>query len=148
MLKNIDPVLVPELLFGLAKMGHGDDVVIADRNYPAFAAGVPVVQLAGVDAVAAVAAICSVMPLDAFVEDPLVAMEPPGEGQSPPVTLAVEEAVRRAEGRAVKARWIPRLDFYRAARAAAMVVATSESRPYGCYILKKGVWPPISPDQR
>ncbi|MDR0591921.1 MAG: fucose isomerase [Bifidobacteriaceae bacterium] len=146
MLKHIDPILIPDLLYGLAKMGHGDTVVVADRNFPAFAAGAPVVALAGVDAVEAVAAICSVMPLDRFVDQPLAAMAPTGGGALSPATGAVEAVAERAEGRSVKARPVERFDFYRESRSAALVVATGESRPYGCYILQKGVWPPLSPE--
>ncbi|MDR0416850.1 MAG: hypothetical protein LBH76_05975 [Propionibacteriaceae bacterium] len=145
MLKGVDPILVPDLLFGLAKMGHGETVAVVDRNYPPYSAGVPVVHLAGVDAPAAVAAICSVMPLDTFVDEPLAAMAPVGEAVRPAVTDEVVAVAAQAEGRTVNVRWLERFAFYQEAASAALVVATGEARPYGCYLLTKGVWPSFSP---
>lgn len=145
MLKGIDPLLSPDLLHALARMGHGETVVVVDRNYPPYSAGIPVVHLTGVDAPTAVAAICSVFPLDTFVESPLAAMAPVGESTTPPVTTEVHAVAESADGRPVKLRWAERVAFYREARDAALVVATGESRPYGCYILTKGVWPSFTP---
>ncbi|MDR2378545.1 MAG: fucose isomerase [Bifidobacteriaceae bacterium] len=145
MLKGLDPALTPDLLYQLARMGHGDKVVVVDRNYPAYAAGRPVAHLAGIGAPAAVAAICSVMPLDTFVPSPLAAMEVVGDPARPAVTAEVVAAAEAAEGRAINVRWIERFAFYSEARGAAVIVATAEARPYGCYILTKGVWPSFTP---
>lgn len=145
MLKGIDPVLTPDLLYGLAKMGHGETVAVVDRNFPPFSAGIPVIHLAGVDAPSAVAAICSVMPLDTFVEAPLAAMAQVGDPTPPPVTADVRTAAETAEGRPIDLRWVERFAFYAEAKGAALMVATAEARPYACYLLTKGVWPQFAP---
>jgi L-fucose mutarotase len=145
MLKGIDPILIPDLIHALAKMGHGETVAVVDRNYPPHNAGAPVVHLAGVGAPAAVAAICSVMPLDTFVEAPLAAMEAVGEDERPAVSAEVVAAAEAAEGRALGVQWLERFAFYAAAKSASLVVATGEARPYGCYLLTKGVWPSFTP---
>ncbi|MDR1711784.1 MAG: fucose isomerase [Propionibacteriaceae bacterium] len=147
MLKGIDPVISPDLLYGLAKMGHGENVVVVDRNYPPFSAGIPVVHLPGVDAPTAVKAICSLMPLDTFIESPLAAMEPVGETELPAVTGEVQAVAEAADSRPLKVRWVERFAFYAEARNASLMVSTGEARPYGCYILTKGVWPSFTPPQ-
>ena len=70
MLKGIDPLLTPDLLRLLAQMGHGDVLAVVDRNYPAHAAGAPVVELAGADLVGALRAILAVLPVDTFIDPP------------------------------------------------------------------------------
>lgn len=69
MLKTLDPLLTPELLHALRAMGHGDEIVVVDANYPAESAGPSVVRLDGVSATQALDAILSVMPLDDFVPE-------------------------------------------------------------------------------
>jgi len=143
-LKGIDPLLGPELLAALARMGHGDEIAVVDRNYPAYSAGPPVIRADGVDTVRAVRGICSVLPLDTFVERPFAYMHD-GRDEPHPVTLDVLAVVRRAEGRDVGTEGLAREAFYRRARSAAVVLTTGESRPYGCFVLTKGVWPQLEP---
>ncbi|MDR2374109.1 MAG: fucose isomerase [Bifidobacteriaceae bacterium] len=145
MLKGIDPIITPDLLHALAKMGHGQTLAVVDRNYPPYSAGAPVVHLAGVDAPTAVAAICSLFPLDTFVESPLAAMEAVGEAERPPVTAEVVAAAEAADGRPLQIRWLERFAFYAEAESASLVISTGEARPYGCYLLTKGVWPSFVP---
>ncbi|MBM9463953.1 fucose isomerase [Aeromicrobium sp. YIM 150415] len=145
MLKGVDPLLGPELLYALARMGHGDELAVVDTNYPAYAAGAEVVRLDGVDSTEAIRAITSVMPLDQFLTSPLRYMiGTPGEDRRDVAQDAVE-TVAVAEGREVGAAPIHRLDFYEAARSVRLVVATGETRPYGCFLLTKGVWPDLHP---
>jgi L-fucose mutarotase len=148
MLKSIDPILNPDLLHALAAMGHGDDIVISDANFPADAVaasthvGVPL-RLDGVDAARAVRAILSLMPLDTFVDAPARRMEVVGRpDEMPDVQREVAREVEAAEGRPVSLAPIERHAFYAAAKTAYCVVATGERRFYGCFILKKGVIPP------
>lgn len=148
MLKSIDPILNPDLLHALAAMGHGDDIVICDTNFPADTVarqtelGRPL-RLDGVDAPRAVRAILSLMPLDTFVDAPARRMEVVGKpGEIPAVQHEVAREVEAAEGRAVPLTPIERYAFYEAAKNAYCVVATGERRFYGCFILKKGVIPP------
>lgn len=139
MLKNVDPLLVPRLLHALAAMGHGDEIAVVDRNYPAYAAGPEVVELAGVDTTAAVRAILTLLPLDTFVDSPVLYMEPVSGEPILPIHREIAALASEAERRDVSAHGLARHEFYERARSARAVVATSEDRPYGCFLLVKGV---------
>lgn len=139
MLKGIDPLLGPELLGLLARAGHGDVIALVDRNYPAYSAGIPVMRLDGQDTTAAARALFSLLPLDTFVDQPVRAMAP-GEGVEPPASHAeVIEVAQQAEGRAIALGTVERFDFYAQCRSAVAVVATTDDRPYSCFLLTKGV---------
>ncbi len=140
MLKNIDPLLNADLLHVLAAMGHGDDIALVDRNFPATANARRLIRLTGADVVAVGRAVLSVLPLDSFVDHPVRRMQIVGKpDEVPPVQQDFQKVVDAAEGRAWPMGSIERFAFYEAARQAFAVVATSESRPYGCFLLKKGV---------
>ena len=142
MLKGIDPLLNADLLYALAAMGHGDELVIADSNFPAtsVAEGSILIRLEGVDAPRAARAILSVFPLDSFVEAPLHRMEIVGDPDTvSPVQQEVHAVAREAEDGEVTMAGIERFAFYDRARTAFAVVQTGESRPYGCFVLTKGV---------
>ena len=140
MLKGIDPLLSGELLKILDEMGHGDQLLLVDRNYPAAASGKPVVRLGEVGVVRAARAILSVFPLDSFVERPLERME---VDDDPSIVTPNQEAVlqlaREEHGPELEFGIIPRLEFYQRAKQAFAVVHTLESQPYGCFLLQKGV---------
>jgi L-fucose mutarotase len=140
MLIGIDPLLSGELLKILDEMGHGDQLLVVDRNYPAAAAGKPVIRLGEVTAVRAITAILSVFPLDSFVELPLARMEVDNDPAI--VTDAQAEVLaiaRVATARALEFDVVPRLDFYDRAKSVYAVVHTLDATPYGCFILHKGV---------
>jgi L-fucose mutarotase len=140
MLKNIDPLLNADLLHVLAAMGHGDDIALVDRNFPATANARRLIRLTGADVVAVGRAVLSVFPLDSFVDHPVRRMQIVGKpDEVPPVQQDFQKVVDAAEGRAWPMGSIERFAFYETARQAFAVVATSESRPYGCFLLKKGV---------
>lgn len=143
MLKNIDPLLTPELLQVLGAMGHGDELVLCDANFPAASVarttvhGRPI-HLAGADAPTAAAAILSVLPLDDFVPAPVARMEVTADPQSVP---DVQREVQALVGEA-KIESIDRFAFYEQAKTAFAIVATGERRFWGCFIFKKGVIAP------
>ena len=140
MLKNIDPLLNADLLHVLAAMGHGDDLALVDRNFPATANARRLIRLTGADVVAVGRAILTVFPLDSFVDHPVMRMQMVGKpDEIPPVQQDFQKIVDAAEGRPWPMDSIERFAFYETARQAFAVVATSESRPYGCFLLKKGV---------
>ncbi|GAA0251709.1 RbsD/FucU family protein [Cryptosporangium japonicum] len=144
MLKGIDPLLNGDLLKILDEMGHGDQLLLADRNYPAFSAGRPVVRLGECGTLRALDAILSVFPLDAFVEHPLERMEVKDD---PALTTPLQDRVLAvaAAGHPADLEYgvVPRHDFYRRAQSAYAIVHTLESEPYSCFILHKGVvFPP------
>lgn len=140
MLKGIDPVLTPELLHVLAQMGHGDELVLVDRNFPAVSVGRRVVRLDGCDLPRAATAILSLFPVDTFVERPVAAM---AMVDTPDVVPEVQQdvfaLVDAAEGRSVGVERVERFAFYERAKQAFAVVTTTEDRPYGCVVLTKGV---------
>lgn len=140
MLKGIDPLLSGDLLKILDDMGHGDQLLLVDRNYPAAASGRPVIRLGEVSVLRAAQAILSVLPLDSFIEHPLERMEVEDDpAKTTPVQDAMLALASRVEGRDLAYGVIPRLDFYGRAKAVYAVVHTLDSVPYGCFVLHKGV---------
>lgn len=150
MLKGIDPVLNADVLHTLKLMGHGDDLIIADLNFPSDAIARQTVlgkllRLENVTAARAVRAILSLMPLDSFVEQPALRMEIVGKPNDvPPVQAEVQAEIDRAEGRSLPMGSIERFAFYEMAKKSYCVIQTGERRFYGCFVLKKGVLPPDS----
>ena len=145
MLKLIPPLISPELLLTLAEMGHGDDLVIADRNFPAESVAASTVtgrciRLSNVATTEAAREILKLYPLDSFVEAPLRRMGVVDDFSAVlEVHTAMQEVIDEAEGRPIRMETVERFAFYEAAAKAYAVVRTTEARPYGCFILKKGV---------
>jgi len=139
MLKGIDPAIGPDLLAILRGMGHGDEIVIADANFPAETMGRRVARADGVDAVRMVRAIAAIMPLDDFVPAAAFRMAVVDEPDTVPPITAEFAAALAAGGYAGPIEPIERFAFYARAREAFAVVATGEARLYGNLILKKGV---------
>ena len=140
MLKNLSPVLGPELLYTLRAMGHGDEIAIVDGNYPADNAGPErVIRADGHDAVRILDAILSVLPLDDFV--PTAAMRPqvPGKPDHLEQVMVDLAAIIAKHEPKVKLTGLEPAAFYERVRKAYAVVATSERRLYGNVILRKGV---------
>lgn len=148
MLKGIDPILNADVLHALRSMGHGDDLIIADMNFPSDSVSRQTVlgrllRLENVTAARAVKAVLSLMPLDSFVEHPALRMEIVGKpGEVPPVQAEVQAEIDAAEGRGLPMGSIERFAFYDLAKRAYAVIQTGERRFYGCFVLKKGVLPP------
>lgn len=140
MLIGIDPALSGDLLKVLDNMGHGDQLVIADRNYPIYAAGRPVIRMGPVGSLRTFQAILSVFPLDTYVPYPLERMEVENNPDlMTPVQEEVIEFVRAHYMPDLEYGVIPRLEFYERARSARAVIHTLEDQPYGCFIVTKGV---------
>lgn len=148
MLKGIDPLLNADVLQALRAMGHGDDVVLCDTNFPADSVARSTVlgrllRIDNVTAPRAARAVLSVMPLDSFVDAPALRMEVVGKpDELPPVQQEMQAEVDRAEGRSWPMGSIERFAFYERAKQAYAVIVTGERRFYGCFIFKKGVIPP------
>ena len=150
LLKNIDPIIPADLLYVLRNMGHGDKICVCDCNFPASEVATKTtsgrhIVLSGVDLPRALDAICSVLPLDNFVESPAAVMNPQEGASLPP---AGEEVIREsaevvAKHSGVALTPVERFAFYDQARESYAVVQTLERRPYGNVILQKGV---IGPD--
>ncbi len=146
MLRGIDPILSPELLAILRAMGHGDEIVVADANYPAESSARRLVRLDGIDAPRVVRALLEIMPLDSFVEDPALSMAVVGSDEVPPVVVQFQQAIDEVADNPARIRPLERFAFYERARGAFAIVQTGERRFYGNLILKKGVVPPGDAD--
>jgi L-fucose mutarotase len=145
MLKGISKHVSTELLTTLASMGHGDDLVVVDTNFPAqsvanLTASGKLIEMPGFDTKGALKVILDLYPLDSFVDDAFKCMQVVGK---PDEVLEIHKeaqaAVDAAEGKHWPRQSVERFAFYEAAKKAYAVVRTSEGRPYGCFILKKGV---------
>jgi L-fucose mutarotase len=121
-------------------MGHGDELVVADANFPAASLARRLVRLDGVDAPRALRAILSVLPLDTFTPAPAAVMAVVGQPEAvPPPVREFRALLAAAAGRPLEVPALERFAFYERARGAFAVVATGEPRPYGNVLLVKGV---------
>lgn len=138
MLKGLSPLLSPDLLHVLASMGHGDEIVLADANFPAATHARRLIRLPGCSVPQLLAALLPVFPLDDFVPQAAFTMQVVGDPTArPPVVLDCDQLLTR-HGLAVT-QGIERFAFYQRAAAAFAIVATGETRIYGNLLLKKGV---------
>ena len=146
MLKNIDPLLTGELLDAMQTMGHGDDIVICDRNHPAASIAAhttwgSLIIIAGATLPQLSRAMLAHFPLDTFVDAPITRMQVVGKPTKTLVQahLDMQAEADAAEGRKIRVQSLERFEFYEAAKRAFAIVQTSDPGPYGCFILKKGV---------
>ncbi len=139
MLYGIDPILGPDLLHALRAMGHGDELVIVDANFPSTSKANRLVRIDGIDAVRVLDAVLSLMPLDDFVDCAAFTMQPVDDpGSTPEVCRLFGEVVgKRAPGFSIGT--IERFAFYERAEKTFVTVASGERRLYGNIILKKGI---------
>ena len=143
MLKNINPLLGPDLIYCLRAMGHGDTIAIVDANFPATACADRLIRMDGVSATDMLDAILSVMPLDTFVDNPAYRMEVVGDpDQIPDICVEFQKIIDRNTPKHKQVEKIERHSFYEHAKNSFAIVATGESRLYGNIILIKGVIDP------
>jgi L-fucose mutarotase len=142
MLIGIDPVISPELLDTLFRMGHGDEIVLADAFFPGDSSNARVIRADGIKIPALLDGILALINLDSYVPHPLAMMAPaPGD--------ALDESVEKSYRAAIERRWpgtppverLERFAFYERAKKAFAVLMTGETVKYGNIILKKGVIP-------
>lgn len=138
MLIGIDPLLDGTLLEVLDHMGHGDQVAVVDRNYPAFSSGRRVVNLGAVSTTQAITAILRVLPLDEATDGSLTCMVAE-DGQLRPSHREVLEVARARHHEELGIQLASRMDFYERAARVYAVVRTLDPRSYSCFILRKGV---------
>jgi L-fucose mutarotase len=142
MLKNIDPLLSPELLKVLAEMGHGDEIVLADANFTAssLAAGKPLIRLPGVGVQRTAEAVLSLLPLDDMVSCPVAFMQVGGQpdGYRSALQREVIATIASTSGTA-QCEAMERFAFYERVRGAFAVVQTGELQGWANFIFKKGV---------
>jgi L-fucose mutarotase len=140
MLKGLDPLLSADLLHVLRAMGHGDELVIVDANFPAASVARRLVRLDGVSATRALEAALSVMPLDDFADAPCARMQVVDDPDAvPEICQEFQTIIDRAEGGRFQLAKIERFAFYERARQAFAVAQTGETRLYGNVLLRMGV---------
>lgn len=145
MLIGIPPLLTPKLLCYLNAMGHGDELVIVDANFPGDSCNARVERLAGASATEALQAVLTVMPLDTFVPAPARTMQVVGAPNTiPEIVQEFQTIINSTADNAADIQSVERHAFYEEAKRAYCVVQTAEARFYGNIILSKGVVPPAS----
>lgn len=141
MLKGVDKMLTGDLLKILCDMGHGDELVIADANFPADTCAQRLIQLPGIDGVRTAEAILSIFPLDTY-SDPAFVMDltdgDKTKGMPEPVIWSMYTELVKKSG-AAKLGKIERFAFYERAKKAYAIIQTGEERQYGNLLLVKGV---------
>ncbi|KAA9002793.1 L-fucose mutarotase [Affinibrenneria salicis] len=140
MLKNISPLISPQLLKTLAEMGHGDEIIFADAHFPAHSLGPQVIRADGLAVSDLLAAVIPLFELDSYAP-PLVMMAPvAGDSLDPDVERRYRQALFQERGGPPIER-IDRFAFYQRAARAFAIVLCGERAKYGNILLKKGVTP-------
>lgn len=142
MLKGISPLISPDLLAVLARMGHGDEIVLADAHFPGETFNHRVLRADGVRVAPLLAAILPLFELDAYVQAPVIMMAAvAGDSLDPKLLASYRAEIDHFAPGVPETDFIERFAFYERARSAFAVVITGETGKYGNIILKKGVTP-------
>ena len=140
MLKGISPLFSPELLAALYRMGHGDEIVLADAHFPGHTINGQVILADGLQIEALLDAILPLFALDSYVDDPVVMMAcVPGDEPDPKVEAGYRTVIDRYAPDTPAIAFIERFAFYKRAKTAFAVVMTGDTHQYANIILKKGV---------
>lgn len=140
MLRNIPAIISPKLIATLCAMGHGDEIVIADANFPAETMGRRCHRLDGSSATDVLEAVLKLLPLDTFVQFPALTMQVVGNpDEVPAIVSEFQRIINAIADHPATLSPLERFDFYERAQAAFAVIQTGEGRLYGNIILKKGV---------
>lgn len=138
MLKNIPPILSPELLKTISEMGHGDEIVLGDANFPSASLANRLIRADGHGIPELLDAILEFFPLDSFVECPVALMDNGDPKNPPPIWQKYSKCIHLREGKR-HVELVERFAFYERTKEAYAVVATGETELYANVILKKGV---------
>ncbi len=142
MLKGISPIISPELLATLARMGHGDEIVLADAHFPGETYNNDIIRADGLKISDLLFAILPLFELDSYVENPLIMMAPVENDElDPSVEETYLKSINQTNPHIESILRIERLKFYKRTKKAFAVVMTGETAKYGNIILKKGVTP-------
>lgn len=142
MLKGISPLISPTLLEVLYRMGHGDEIILADAHFPGESFNNRVLRADGLKIPELLAAILPLFELDSYVPDPLVMMAAvEGDTLDSLVEEAYLKSIRITNPNVSPISRIDRYEFYERTKTAFAVVMTGETAKYGNILLKKGVTP-------
>lgn len=139
MLKGIPKILSPEILKILSEMGHGDELVIADANFPSASFGNKVVRADGCTGEEMLKAVISLLPLDQYEAKNMFLMDLTGNDKEKPLIWNRYKEIVAMEEKDVRIAWLTRYEFYERTKQAYAVLATGEETSYANVILKKGV---------
>lgn len=139
MLKNIPPILGPDLLYVLRAMGHGDEIAIVDANFPGDSSGPQLIRLDGLSASEVLDAVLTLMPLDTFVDQQAIGMEVVGDPAKREDTHRDFDRIVKQHEPAMQLTLLERFAFYDRVEGAYAIVQTGERRLYGNILLKKGI---------
>lgn len=140
MLKGISPLFSPELLATIYRMGHGDEIVLADAHFPGHSTNDVVIRADGLKINDLLDAILPLYALDTYVDDPVVMMEcVPGDEPDLTVEAGYRTIIEKYAPDTPEIKFIERFDFYARASKAFAVVMSGDTRKYANIILKKGV---------
>ena len=139
MLKNIPSILSPELLKILMEMGHGDELVIGDGNFPAASMNDRVVRLDGHGVREILSAILQLFPLDTYSANACLMEKVAGDGVETPIWAEYEKIAKAGDPAFKGFSFIERYAFYERSKKAYAIVATGETALYANVLLKKGV---------
>ncbi len=137
MLKGIPPLISPDLMHALLSMGHGDEILLADGNYPVHSAGPDVIRLDGLRIPEVLEAVLKFMPLDTFSEYNVFLMDN-GKPEKPPIWQEYKR-ILQSSSEPFNIKLLERFEFYEKGKFSFCIVSTSESSLYANIILKKGV---------
>lgn len=138
MLKNISPILSPELLKTLMEMGHGDELVIGDGNFPSASIAQRLIRADGHGVPELLDAILKLFPLDTYVSCPAALMDNGDSANPPAIWATYKQVIEKNEGDK-EIELVERFAFYERAKKAYAVIATGETAIYANIVLKKGV---------
>ena len=142
MLIGISPLLSPDLLAILYRMGHGDDIVLADAHFPGESLNKSIIRADGLQISDLLNAILPLFALDSYVEKPVMMMAPvPGDILDPDVEASYLKVIHKHWPETPPIGRIERFTFYDRSKAAFTVVMTGDTAKYGNIIFKKGVSP-------
>lgn len=139
MLKNIPPILGPDLLYVLRAMGHGDEIAIVDANFPGDSSGPQLIRLDGLSASEVLDAVLTLMPLDTFVDQQAIGMEVVGDPNKREDTHRDFDRIVKQHEPGMQLTLLERFAFYDRVEGAYAIVQTGERRLYGNILLKKGI---------
>ncbi|MCC6881615.1 MAG: L-fucose mutarotase [Verrucomicrobiales bacterium] len=142
MLRGISPLIGPDLLATLHRMGHGDTIVLADAHFPGHSVNPHTLRADGLRIPALLEAILPLFVLDTYVPSPVALMNPvPGDTADPTVEASYRDCLTRQTGSVPGIARLERQTFYEAARSAFCVVMTGDTAKYANLLLTKGVTP-------
>jgi L-fucose mutarotase len=143
MLKGIPPLISPDFMKILMEMGHGDDIVLVNANFPAASNARRLVRCDGSTGVEVLEAVMRFFPLDNFIASPVTLMDvASGETTVPEIWSEFQAVITRSEPWVQQFETVKRFEFYERARQAYAIVATGERRRYANIILRKGIIEP------